>query len=133
MNPFTRCFLGTLIMTILVACAYHDVTVSWDETTQLADGTALNEENQEVRYNVYIDYNIDPNHKSMLLLTKDGPIKETSYTMHHAKAKGHYLVGIEAVLYENGAPVVNSDLSSFAWSNSKKDTNEKPFDVDIAR
>ena len=40
---------------------------------------------------------------------------------------------INAVLFENGEEVPDVEPSRIAWSSSKEDTDETPFDVEVKR
>lgn len=76
---------------------------------------------------VYLDIDQDDTHEDKMRLFKEH-IKEREFKMNR-----HYFVGVEAVLFENGAKVPGVMPSRIAWSSSKEDTNEEPFDVDIKK
>jgi hypothetical protein len=123
MKSLRICLLGTLFMVLLASCCppQHHVTIGWDEPdSPLGPG-------QEFRYMVYLDIDQDNTHDDKMRLFKDH-IKERKFKMNR-----HYFVGVEAVLFENGEKVPGTIPSGIAWSSSKEDTNEAPFDVDIKK
>ncbi len=136
-------FLGMMFMTSLFACApvdwvtSPDVTVSWTAPTTMTDGTKISEDS-DIRYELFIDIDQDNTHDDMIPLT-DAPIKGTSFTTPKIEKlrkennleKGHYYLGLRAVLFENGKQVHPVSKSKIIWSSSKTDTSHKPFGVKI--
>ena len=138
---------GILVMTILFACSCKTntinevtsskVTVSWKAPTSFVDGRPI-PPGHEIRYELFIDLDQDNTHDDKHLLT-DSPIPETTYTTQKIEKlrkkynleKGHYFLGLRAILYQDGKPVQPVNQSVIVWSSSEADTGHKPFGVDI--
>jgi len=128
MKSLKRYFCGMVVIIMLSACPSTHVNIAWDAPTKRVDGSPIQSQ-YELRYNVYIS---DEGYNDRQCLTKIQPIKETSFKIHHAKENGPYVVGVQAVLFENEVQV-NESPSVIAWSNIKKDTKENIFYIDIER
>ena len=138
---------GILVMTILFACSCKtntidevtssEVTVSWKAPTTFLDGRPIPPEH-EIRYELFIDLDQDNTHDDKHLLT-DFPISEPTYTTQKIEKlrkeyhleKGHYFLGLRAILFQEGKPVQPVNQSEIIWSSSETDTGHKPFGVDI--
>lgn len=109
-------------------------TVEWDAPTTTVKGEPISSD-YVLKYHVYIDRDDDQTHSDAEQLTKEGPIKETRFTLPSSPKlpKGIYFVGIRALAQKTkdgkniGEPV-SSDIS---WSSSNSKTKEKPFSVEI--
>ena len=105
-----------------------NVTVTWDPPTKLENGSSILP-GEELWYYVYIDKDRDKTHEDKELLTPE-PIKGTSIEIDRSELadteqKGHYFIGVQAVLYINGQP----KQSKISWSDSKAATNNNRFGV----
>lgn len=133
MKSLVKFFLGILFLILLCSCSKPDpnVTVSWTVPPGFLDGSQFPSDS-ELRYELFIDIDQDNTHEDKIPLTKQ-PIKETNFTTTEIEklAKGHYYLGVRAVLFKNGKPVNPSQPSEINWSSNKTGTNPKPFGVYI--
>jgi hypothetical protein len=130
MKSLKICSFALFVTIVLSACSSNHVTITWDAPTTLVTGSEV-PANHDIRYHVYLDCVADDHHNHIQQLTQK-PIPETTYQIPHAKEDGHYIVGVQAVLFEPGNqdPAVSSEI---AWSDINQDTNGKPFDLDVRR
>jgi len=123
--------IAALIMTLVFAgsafCVEwkttNQATVAWDAVTTLDDGSAV-PANNTVKYRVYLsNADSDPDKASPALLTAE-PITALEYTLT-LNAEGRYLVGVQAVRYDENSTEVGT--STINWSDTNGEATPNPF------
>ena len=142
MKKMGKIFLGVFCMTLLFAFSYaadihwvtsNKVTVEWGAPTTYVNGAPI-KPGYELRYFVYLDEDVDKNHKNKALMNKE-PIASTNYQIVFDK-KGRYFIGVKAALYKvvggktSGIPESESEIS---WSCDTTYTNNNPFGVKVEK
>ncbi|MDH4204319.1 MAG: hypothetical protein OEV45_02215, partial [Desulfobacteraceae bacterium] len=132
MKRVGKIFWGVLCMILVFAFSHaseihwvtsNKVTVEWDAPTTYVNGVPI-KPGYELRYFVYLDEDVDKNHKNKVLMSKE-PIASTNYQIVFNK-QGRYFVGVKAALYKveggkiSGVPESESEIS---WSYRKTCTN----------
>lgn len=140
--------LGAVCITFLISCntiynkklenvtdaqiSWHtleNVTVIWDAPIAKLDGSPIDPDTV-LRYNVYIDLDMDNTHDDMILLTEK-PIAETRYTIPKIEHKGQYFIGIQALAFNttDGELQGEAGVSAISWSYNSSVTKNDPFGV----